>query len=267
VIGRSAILAGFILLVVFTGAAQSNSEKITEKDKREVNRVAHRFSDRLIQQKDLGLLLTEFFAPNFIERSLSNKSRAWTLLIKREFAGSRKPRELRRYFIAENNWLFLFMLHHYSRFTVNEDAPPISQTIPADIKVIAEKFDPRFAETLRYDEADDDSDDDFDANEARINSPEGFPKYLRMLESLGSAMKRHANKAKAGKTRVWRESVSYLAKQYDYFEPWMSKCSEEDCFGMPRGSNIYRVNIPLLQLFLIKLNGKMKVVFAYYYID
>src|SRR5688572_1034383 len=99
-------------IIVMPGSAQTDVEKIIEKEKRAVNLVAGRFSTRLIQQKDIGLLIDEFFVSGFVKRSLKDKPESWMIFIEKDLANSRNERDLRRYFIAQNNWIYLNLLYH-----------------------------------------------------------------------------------------------------------------------------------------------------------
>lgn len=244
-------------------SAQTDPDKITEAEKREVNLIAHRFTDRMIKEKDIGRLLDEFFLPGFINRSLTNDyddpEDPWMIFLRADFAKRLTPRDRRRYFIAENNFLFLQQLYISSRY-FDDDEIPNRQSMPRNIVKLFDDFDPRLANVMfKGPYAVDDL-------ENAWNTPAIFPKFLRFLEQAGTAYRRHAIRTRAGRTALWRKSVEGLTRDVGLFDPYALKC-DGNCFGTPKGTKVYNVDIPILELYLIKYRGKMKLVGAHWFVD
>jgi hypothetical protein len=254
------LLLGFAAVVV---SGQTDPDKITEAEKREVNLIAHRFTDRMIKEKDIGRLLDEFFVPGFINRSLKNNSDDWTIGMKRDFARRLKWQDRRRYFVAENNYVFLLRLYASSWFAEGPDVrKPLRDVFPPDVIRLVENFDRRLARAML-----DEGDDYYYDFEKIYFTPKRFPSYLRFLEGANARLRKHAHRIRAGETAEWKTSVkNYHDTVVELFDPSASTC-DDDCYGLPKGTRFYHVEIPVLHLRLVRHSGKIKMFFANMYID
>lgn len=103
-------------------------------------------------------------------------------------------------------------------------------------------------------------------DDATLDTTEKFRRILRLLEKAEPMMRQLANKMNAGHTKQWQETMTDFGKRFWYYDPQVNICDDE-CFGMSKGSRIFVVNIPVLQLALIRVKGKLKIVRSLYYTD
>src|SRR5438132_2996258 len=100
-------------------AAQGKAEdKITPDEAEKASILAHRFAEDLVRYKDLAPLIPKYFLPGF-ERKLSDV--ATPVLADGIRRTPHVRNELRRFYIAQNNFLLLAVLYQIS----NPDAAKV----------------------------------------------------------------------------------------------------------------------------------------------
>ncbi len=233
------ILASFLLAASTIGSyAQSDTAKITPQENREANLLAHRFTTRLLQTKDVKPLIKEYFVRDFIQRLDYDSG----FLDKRQITPERRP-ELPRFYVAETNWLYLLMLYQGSKTGLKDDDDVY---FPPHVKRIIEK-DPdtwKAMDEVKY----------FDTT---AEATRYFDNALRLLEKTVPLLRREAIKIRAGHNATWRKTRSQMPNDR-YYKPWASVC-DSACYGFSKGTRMIGVEFPFFDLTLIKINGRLRV--------
>ena len=260
-IKKTALSIVVIAYVGFGIAAQTASERITPDEIRDANKIAHRFSDRLMKTKDITPLIKEFFVKDFLQKSLENERNSWSLLVQKTTAKQLTRPELRRLFIAENNWFYLSTLYYFSKYSSTDSSNRSDEVIyPAAVRRVILKN--RYLKIVSGLGISDDANADFEFRKTRKELTE----LLRGFETVEPMMRRLANKTKAGHTQQWRDTMTDFGGRFWYYKPQVDICDNE-CFGMAKGTRIYIVNVPVLQLAIMKSDGQMKIIRSGYYAD
>jgi hypothetical protein len=248
----------FILLLAGPAFAQNPSDKLSPAEQHEAQTLARTFARRLLRTKDLGPLIDEYFVSDFLSGYLRDKDQEWFLCLKQDVAAQVSRAELRRYFIAELNWFYMGELYVFSRNSSRSvsNIPP-DKLYPADVLKVL-RSDPRMRATLDETGTDD--------SKLMIGSVKEFTTFRQKLERVTRLLRKHARTINAGHTPQYRETISDWTDRYSLYDPWLSVC-EQACLTQPKGTRLIVINIPSIQLQLARVNGRMRIVSAWFLID
>ena len=70
-------------------------------------------------------------------------------------------------------------------------------------------------------------------------------------------MRKHAIRVAAEHSKAYRAMVDDL----HLYQPKVRTCGE-DCLGLPNGTKLFEVNVPVFRLQLAEINGNLRVVSA-----
>lgn len=223
------------------------------KDEREAAQIAREFSRRLRRTRDAGPLIRTFFVDDFLERNLQGLNGEHFLLIKNDVALKSRRDEVRRYYVAWLNWLYLtdvYLVSRYSQEEIRESTPEkifprrlwnLMTSEPAT--AVFFKSDPPSSEV------------------ALISSNAQLRKVTKIYEHANTLLRRYVRSFKH-----YREAPGDRDERPILFKPWTSTC-DENCYGLPANSNIIFVNVPSFQMNLIRIKGQMKIVLLMLYVD
>ena len=245
------LITAVLLLVSITSfvSAQESSVKIMPSESREAERIARSFSQRLEQTKDLAPLVEEFFATDFIGGYLQDTEHNRLLILKHDVAQQVSRDELLRYYIVSLNAGYLHSVYIHSKYpsTSNKDVPE-EQLFPSDV----ERLIKNHPNSATYKDKD------------WIESVEQFRDYIDLWEKAGVLLRKHVVKSKAEKSEGYRITLTDWGKRFSHYQPRLRVCGES-CLGLPKGTRLIMVNVPVFQLELANVNGRMKIVSAMYY--
>jgi hypothetical protein len=259
-----------LALSVVASMAQAEPTGITPNEYKQANDLAHSFSDRLLETKDIKLLTRAYFLKDYARRALLNERKVGgeddlvSMLLPRKTARKVTEAQLRRFIDEENNWIYLSMLYTFSRNS-STNASDDPQPVPPEVLAIVKK-DRLFRKIFLPEERTADVSKDVDDSQYNASSVSRFRRLLGLFESVNPTMKRITSSNKSGHTKAWMETMTDFGTRFHYFDPWAHGCNDE-CFGFPKGTRIITVNVPVFQLAMMQVDGKMKILRALYYTD
>lgn len=91
----------------------------------------------------------------------------------------------------------------------------------------------------------------------QINSLERLRRYTDLLEGIGALMRRHVLSAGAEQSRQYQAAL----ENWDLYLPKALTCAA-DCLGLPKGTRLFEVNVPVFHLQLAEIKGRLRIVSA-----
>jgi hypothetical protein len=243
-----------VLLMVPIASQGQAEDKITPDEANRSLILAHRFAEDLVRYKDLVPLIPKYFLQGF-ERKLPDA--ATPILVDGIRRTPHLRKELKRFYIAQNNFLLLTVLYQISRIdTTKVDSDDETVHLPADVwRVIKPQKDLWDKLTA-------------DGKFGQLTVAESnkyFDKSVRLLEAVNSRLRRHVAKVTPKSPAVQESLKSQQMNGYKTFDTWEYTCDKQ-CyldFSFPKGTRLVIVEMPFLQqLVLVSRHGKLRIVAA-----
>jgi hypothetical protein len=89
----------------------------------------------------------------------------------------------------------------------------------------------------------------------KILSTEQMRSYTDLLEGIATLMRHHVASSEAENSRAYRKVFRDSALYY----PSPRVCSTA-CLGLPKGTTLFEAHVPMFQLRIAEIKGKLKVV-------
>src|SRR5438067_983236 len=119
------------LLLLFALTPNGAFSQTIEKDKEDVLKLVQRFSMRILQTQDIGLLLKEFFVEDLIQNSFKANRRGVFDFVKPDL-WPKLDRDLQhKYYVAASNWSYLATM--YNCTTAAGKEPELKTFLPSDV--------------------------------------------------------------------------------------------------------------------------------------
>lgn len=216
-----------------------------------VARYAYQFIQHLERTKDFKLTIDKFFAANYLDGYLQDGETNRFVNLDRNTAAKVSRQELQRYYVALMNAVYLSSLYLISVYPEPADRLPpeqLKKLIPSDIwKVIKNHpYTAAYQKQASY---------DFLAE--KIDTVKRLKLYTDLLEGIGLLMRRHVNKLDAEHSKQYQEFLD----EWNLFEPKERICTRS-CLGLPAGTKLFVVRVPMFRLELAEIRGNLKVVSA-----
>lgn len=260
-LGMKAFVLSTLLLTLLAGPAalaQTPTDKLSVAERREAQKLAHTFARRLQRTKDLAPLVDEYFVSDFLTGYLQDTDERSLAFLDRSVAAQVSRAELRRYVIAELNWFYMSELYVFSKYAPGFDFEIAPEKIyPPDVLKVY-LSDPRLRATIK-DGVDDDS-------KLMVGTVEQMRTFVRKLEHVTRLLRKHAHRINAGHTRQYHETLADWTDRYSLYDPWLNTC-EEPCLALPKGTRLIGIAIPSIELQLVKVNGRLRIVSAWFLIE
>lgn len=218
-----------------------------------VKKIALAFAERLEKTKDFAPLVKEFFAKDYLDAYLRDKDTNRFLILNRDVAAQVSRAELQRYHIALLNVGYLG-----SSYFISQASALKSDYSAADDKVI----DPGLVNLIQnhpYTAAYKDVKSSYDYLAENIDDPERLRRYTDLLESVAALFRRNIVKASAEKSTDYYGTLDNLTNGLYRPQTWV--CSRE-CWGLPKGTKIFQVNVLVFKLQLARIDGELKIISA-----
>ena len=221
-----------------------------EIESQRVAKYAFSLSQRLEQTKDLKPIVEQFFVDDYLNRYLSDRGSNWFWNLNRETAARASRSELQRFYIAVLNTGYLNCQYYVSQYA---HAPRGSfseeKLIPADIIELIEDH----PYTGRYKG----KEGSYDYLADNIDSIERLRSYTDLLEKVSALMRAHVVATKAEHSQDYQA----ILEDWDLYLPKARTCNTE-CLGLPKGTRLFDVNVPVFRLQVAEIKGKLRVVSA-----
>jgi hypothetical protein len=224
-----------------------------------VAKYARSFSQSLEQAKDFQPLIQNFFAADYLNGYIHDEDTNWFLNLDRDTAAKASPGDLQRFYVASLNagylsCLYLISQYHYVAAGYISD----EKLIPPDII----KFINHHPYTVRYKS----KQHDYNFLAQTIDGIEQLRSYIELLEGVSALMRKHVINVRAEQSKEYREMLEDWDWTFDLYRPKVRTCAHE-CFGLPKGTQLFEVNVPVFHLQIAEIRGELKIVSAmdYFY--
>jgi hypothetical protein len=91
----------------------------------------------------------------------------------------------------------------------------------------------------------------------KIDNVERLRSYTDLLEKLGSLMRKHVIRIAAEHSRAYQTMLEH----WNLYQPKVRVC-RRDCLGLPEGTKLFEVDVPIFRLQLAEVKGNLRVVSA-----
>lgn len=260
----SSVTSGSMMERLFTPACQLielkrrppviSSEALEMK---RAERFALSFSQRLEQTRDFTPLVKEFFATDYLSGYIQDQNTNWFFNLNRKLATQISRAELQRFYLASLNAGYLSGLYLISQYpSTSEESVSEDKLIPPDIVRLIKNHP--YTATYKGTKSDDDH------LAENIDSIELLSSYTDLLERVSALLRKHVIKVKAERSAEYRKTLDDWNWQFKLYQPQMRVCASE-CLGLPKGTRLFEINVPLFRLQLAEINGEMRIVSARQY--
>jgi hypothetical protein len=211
---------------------------------------AFAFAQQLEQAKDFKPVIGKFFVPSFLSRYLDDKHTNWFLNLDRDSAAMLSRRELERFYVALMNAGYLSSLYVISQSPDDSDRPvAVEGLVPSDVWQLIRNH----PYTARYKK----QEGNYDFLAEKIDNVERLRSYTDLLEKLGALMRKHVIGIAAEHSRAYQTMLEH----WNLYQPKVRVC-RRDCLGLPEGTKLFEVDVPIFHLQLAEVKGNLRVVSA-----
>jgi hypothetical protein len=237
-----------------TRIAPSNEEIEEAIELEKVARYALSFSESLQRIKNFSPVIEQFFATTYLDRFLNDQNTNRFLNLDRDTAARISRSELRRFYVATMNTGYLSSRYLMSQYPSDSDAPVSEEKLmpPDIINLIA--YHPY---TAMYKPRD----GNYDYLGEKIDSPERLRSYTDLLERIGELMRKHLKRVEAEHPAEHQAMLDNWDFPVTLYKPTLQICPD-NCLGLPKGTKLFEVDVPVFRLHLAKIKGRLKVVSA-----
>lgn len=215
-----------------------------------VKGIAERVADELDHNVCFGPLIDRYFVDDFLSR-FEMEGDGFPLAVLPTGTPSKISLDSRlRYYEMTLTLYYLMMQYQLGRDQTVDDP---EGAVPSDVRRVFAK------NKMLLDSSD----------SASENQPKNERELLKIVGSMekGVVLMRKALKHRNPKeAETYKESLGKLYKAKTFFKPWQSK-SDKACYGFPVGTTLYWVDIPFLQLLLVKIDEGVKVLSIAPYVE
>jgi len=223
----------------------------SELELKRVGKYAYEVAQQLERTKDFQPLINRFFVNNYLTRYLHDEDTNWFLVLDRATARKATHQELQRFYVALMNAGYVSSLYLIERspsdFPERASFDELKRLVTPDVwELIA-----NHPYTLAHKK------NNYDFLSEKIDDLEQLRGYTNLLEKIVALMRKHVSKIGVEQSERYLE----IADTGDLFLPKVKVC-RESYLGLPPGTKLFDVNIPLLHLQIAETRGQLRVVSA-----
>lgn len=212
------------------------------------------FSEHLERVRDFKPIIEKFFVENYLDGYLQDKYTNWLLSLDRDTAAKVSRSELKRFNVALLNTGYLSSLYLMSQYPSDSEEPVSEEKlIPPDIVQLIRNHP--------YTSAYKGKSGDYDYLLEKIDSVERLRSYTDLLEGVGELMRKHVKRVEAEQSKELLAMLEGWDFQFALYKPSVRTCAQ-NCLGLPNGTRLFEVNVPVFRLQLAEIKGELKVVSA-----
>ena len=247
------VSGGMIEKLFVPGCELIKGKTIPDKDAEEaaqLERVGLYVRDvwkQLEQTKDFQIVIDKFFVPDYLNGYLHDEQTNWFVNLNRDTANKATKKDLERFYVAVMNAGYLTSMYLISQF--HSGASPLAELAPPDVLELINNH----PYTLKYRT----QKGDYDFLADTIGDVERLRSYTDLLERISSSMRVHVKTVKAEQSTNWKE----ILDEWNLGQPKLRVCGK-DCLGLPQGTKMFDVDIPLFHLQIAEIEGKLQIVSA-----
>ncbi len=251
------VKSGSFIEKLFTPACELIKQKthppVVSSEALELERVAKyalAFSRRLEQAKDFKPVIEKFFAADYLHGYLQDNDTNWFLNLNRDTAAKASRAELQKFYVASLNSGYLFCLYLINQYPVAaRGLIPQENLIPPDIVALIDNHP--YTATYKGKQ------DNHEYLAENIDSVERLRSYTNLLERIGVLMRKHVINVRAEHSNEYQT----MLEDWDLYHPKVRICGS-DYLGLPKGTKIFDVNVPIFHLQLAEIKGELMVISA-----
>jgi len=212
------------------------------------------FSRSLEQAKDFKPIIEKFFAVDYLNGYLHDNDTNWFLNLDRNTAAKLSRAELQRFYVALLNANYLSCLYLISQTPSDSDSPVADEKlVPPDIVQLI-KGHPYTASYKR-------KAGNYDYLAENVDRVERLRSYTDLLETIAVLMRKHVINVRAERSKEYKSMLKDWDWRLGLYQPEVRICAG-DCLGLPRGTKLFEVNVPVFRLQLAEIRGQLKIISA-----
>jgi len=255
---RRSFRCSILLLILSTlasipvnGSHQENNQKLSASEEQEVREFARRLEAHVEKTRDLGSYLNNPHASDFFYRAITDPDDS-VGIVDKEVISKVGSDQLRRFYIAMWNIAYLSDSYIYGRFlfqkTAVRDLLP-QQQYPAHVV----RFLEQNPTVKKWWQSVDSSD-----SEKRLTTVAQFYSILSTYQHANALMRAYFKRHPPERMAIYKQNLNHLVHFLN--EIGVDTCgSKQACAGLPLGKQIIRASRPVVQVSLVRLNGRLQV--------
>jgi hypothetical protein len=210
------------------------------------------FSQSLQQSRDFKPIIEKYFATDYLKGYLRDKDTNWFYNLNRDTAEKASPAELQRFYVASLNAGYLTSLYLISQSPSEDDSiqqgsAPEDKMIPAEVYQLINNH----PYTLTYKG----KGGGYDYLAENIDSIARMRSYTDLLEKIAVLMRKRVIGVQAERSQQYQQM---LEEDSDI----KSGICQSECLGLPKGTRLFEMTLPLLHLQFAEIKGELKIVSA-----
>lgn len=233
-----------VCLVSLSFAGQASSEKLGAVEEQQVNIFVKSFSTRISRTRDLTPYLTTPAAKIILHTVFEDGE-----TLSPELLARTRQEDLERFYVAMINLSYLSELYVYSRVYLKNGGlreVPHEQQYPLHVYQSLRRNETVAAWWVH------------DSSQEPLKTIDQLRGLTNSFERAAAMMRTHFNAHPPEQTRMYRTNLSWLKPQLRPLR--VTHCdSKEGCAGFPIHSQFIDVELPLLSLMLVRMEGKLQV--------
>jgi hypothetical protein len=234
-------------------SAQGNNQKLSVKEEQEVREFVKQVAADIEKTRDLTRYLTKPPASKFFYKAIADPNDP-VGIVDKNVARKVGSHDLRRFYIVLWNIAYLSESYIFSKFLLEKtpvrDLLP-QQQYPAHVVRFLEQ-NPSVKKWWKNVASSD--------SEEQITTVVQFYSILNAYRDAIVLMRAYFKRHPPERRAIYKQNLTHLGSFLN--EITVDTCeSEQDCAGLPLGTQTIRANLPVLQLSLVRLNGRLQVLF------
>lgn len=228
----------------------TDTAQATEFEK--VTKFALSFSENLEQTKDFTPVIQRFFVTDYLSGYLHDQDTNWFLNLNRATAENASPAELHRFYAASLNANYLSCLYFISQSPAEGTVPDL-KLVPPDVLAFIDHYP--YTATYKGKLA------NYDYMADNIDTADRLRSYTNLLEGVAALMREHVINIRAERSKEYRDMLDDWDWTFQLYQPKIRTCASE-CLGLPKGTKLYEINVPIFHLQVAEIKGELKIVSA-----
>ncbi len=210
------------------------------------------FSQSLEQTKDFKPIIENLFAADYLNGYLHDSDTNWFLNLDRDTAAKVGRAELQRFYVALLNADYLSCMYLISQSPVDSDSSvPDEKLLPPDVAQLIKEH-PYTATYQR-------KAGNYDYLAENIDRVDRLRSYTDLLEKIAALMRKHVINARAERSKGYRSMLENWDRTFALYKPKVRICAG-NCLGLPQGTRLFEVNVPVFHLQLAEIGGQLKII-------
>ena len=161
---------------------------------------------------------------------------------------------LKRWYVGYFNYNYIFTYYLFSKFSSRDDMPPAAQVLPSEVfRILSEN---KFASRMLEENGED----------VVLKTENDVLELTRTRERATKLLRRYIPTGRKLTPQLKESLADWGTRYHPYFRPREFSC-DKHCYGLPQGTKFLDLLVfPVINLRIMSINGRMKIVEAGPYI-